>query len=133
MNDLIKDNKDAILAALNFYLDYIYSVKESFFDEQGNRKSELSPDEGLENLISSLANNTDRYEKIRRKILDGDFNLSLAEKDYAGLAVFFWVRMAENQIRTLTAAKEKGRELYNAILKNSQVDLSQMIDFSSKV
>lgn len=136
MNDfesgqLVKKNKEPCVAALNFYLDYLYSLKEEFFDEDFKRKPFLEENKTVEELIISLCKNANIYEDIRKKLLKDDFNLSRAELDYIGLSLFFWNRVCEAQINKLKAAQEIASNLSNTLLKNSSVDKSQLIDFSS--
>lgn len=130
-SQLVKENKEPCAAALNFYLDYLYSLKEEFFDEDFNRKPFLEENKMIEELIVSLYKNAGTYEDIRKKITEEDFNLSRAELDYIGLALFFWHRVCEAQIKKLKTAQDIAIELSNTLLKNSTVDKSQLLDFST--
>lgn len=89
---LIKENKDAAIAALNSYLDTIYKLTDTFFDKDGNRLKELPSEPKLEDFITSTKIDATRYEKVREKLIKNDFNLSLFEINEVGLA-FLYVLM----------------------------------------
>ena len=71
---LIKDNRDAAIAALNTYLDKIYILIDDYF-ENGKLKEGLISDEKLEKFILELHDDTIKFESVRRKLIDNDFNL----------------------------------------------------------
>lgn len=54
---LIEKNKEAIITALNAYLDKIYNLYETYFNENGSLKEGLTPDKKLESFIKDLKNN----------------------------------------------------------------------------
>lgn len=132
MNELIKQYKDPIIASFNFYLDYIYSLMDNYF-EDGNLKPEFSADKQLEELISSCGANAKKYEKIRKKLINNDFNLSILEINYIGLMLFFWERMTQKQIATLQKASDLANNLRIQLLGNTKVDESQLINIEKLI
>lgn len=113
---LIKDNKEAIIAALNAYLDKIYSLYETYFNENENLKEGLTPDEKLETFIKDLKNDqAPIYENVRRKIIDNDFNLSGQEIAYINSTLIFIYGTWEQQIKDLIKAKDEISELIKNI------------------
>lgn len=115
---LIKDNKEAVIAAINAYLDKIYNSYETFFSEDGKLKEGLTPDEKVESFVKDLKNNqAPIYESVRRKIIDDDFNLSGREIAYVNSTLIYIYSYWEEQIKFLTKAKEEISEL----IKNMRV------------
>ena len=79
--NLIRDNRDADIAALNVYLDKIYKLTDDYF-EDGKLKEGLSSDAKLEKFILELRDDANKFESVRRKLINNDFNLSLEEVNY---------------------------------------------------
>lgn len=126
--DLIKANKDAAVAALNAYLDQIYNLTDTFFDEEGKRLAVLSPDQKLEDFITSTRSDAARYEKVREKVSKNDFNLSLLEINEVGLAFLYVLIVWEKQINNLRAASDQAKTIFNSLVDKE----SKSIDFSSQ-
>lgn len=99
----IQNNKKVAISALNTVLDRIYDIKDKFF-ENGELKEGLERDEKAEIELKKLFKDADKYEKVRRKLLDDDFNLSLIEVNYIGLSYFFLSTSWKNMIRRLEKA-----------------------------
>ena len=100
---LIRDNKDAAIAALNSYLDRIYSLTDDYF-EDGKLKEGLTPDEKIEKFVLELREDASKYEKVRRKLIDNDFNLSLVEINYIALAFVYIVQRWKNEQKMILNA-----------------------------
>lgn len=125
--NLIKANKDAAVVALNAYLDQIYNLTDTFFDEEGKRLAVLTPDPKLENFIASTRSDAARYEKVREKLVKNDFNLSLLEINEVGLAFLFVLIVWEKQINNLRAASDQAKTIFNSLVDKE----SKNIDFSN--
>lgn len=123
----IKDNKDAAIAALDAYLDSIYNLTDKYFDEvpkddntgvERVLKAELTPDDKAENYIKELDNDARDYEKVREKLKEDDFNLSLSEIARIGLAFVFVGLTFEKQIKAIKEAQEKTLTIINTLNAN---------------
>ena len=124
--NLIKANKEAAIAALNAQLDAIYNLTDKYFDEDGNLLSVLAPDEKVETFIKKNREDAQRYEKVRKKLIKNDFNLSLFEINEVGLAFLFVCMTWEKQIKNLRAASDEAKNIFNSLIDNE----SKQIDFS---
>lgn len=114
---LIKENKEAAISAFNVYLDSIYDLTDDFFDEEGNFQNFLSKDEKLENFIKSLRSNTDNYEKVRKKLINNDFNLSLFEINIVMLSFYYVNEKWKKQIEQLEIAKNEIQKIINSLIE----------------
>lgn len=115
---LIKENKEAAISAFNAYLDSIYDLTDDFFDEEGNFQNFLSKDEKLENFIKSLRSNTDDYEKVRKKLINNDFNLSLFEINIVMLSFYYVNEKWKKQIEQLEIARNEIQKIINSLIEN---------------
>lgn len=123
--ECIKENVDAAVAAVTFYLDAIYIIKEKFLNEDGTLREELPKDEKAENFVKSIQHDATLFENIRRKLLDKDFNLSLAEISRVGLCFFFMREQMSKQVETLNEGIAKANSLVEKLIDSS----SENIDF----
>lgn len=108
--NLIRDNRDAAIAALNVYLDKIYKLTDDYF-ENGKLKEGLTPDAKLEKFILELRDDATKFESVRRKLIDNDFNLSLEEVNYVALGFVYMAESWQSQIKNLTLAVEQARTI----------------------
>lgn len=113
--NLIRDNRDAAIAALNVYLDKIYKLTDDYF-EDGKLKEELSSDAKLEKFILELRDDATKFESVRRKLIDNDFNLSLEEVNYIALGFVYMVESWQSQIKNLTLAVEQARTITKTLM-----------------
>lgn len=125
--NLIRDNKDAAIAALNVYLDKIYNLTDSYFDN-GVLKKELTPDEKLQNFLLELRDDAQKFEAVRKKIIDNDFNLSLKEINYVALAFIYLSESWQNQIKNLTTAREQAQQIIKILMGKSNSENSETIE-----
>ena len=95
---LIKENKDAAVAALNSYLDRIYNLTNQYFTEDNQLK------EGL-------------YESVRRKLLDENYDLSLKEINYIALAFTYVSATWQTMIKNLTKAIEETKPIVSKLME----------------
>lgn len=113
--NLIRDNRDAAIAALNVYLDKIYKLTEDYF-EDGKLKEGLSSDAKLEKFILELRDDATKFESVRRKLIDNDFNLSLEEVNYVALGFVYMAESWQSQIKNLTLAVEQARTITKTLM-----------------
>lgn len=114
---LIKENKEAAISAFNAYLDSIYDLTDDFFDEEGNFQNFSSKDEKLENFIQSLRNNTNDYEKVRKKLINNDFNLSLFEINLVMLSLYYVNEKWKKQMEQLEIARNEIQKIINSLIE----------------
>ena len=125
---LISENKDQAVTAVTTYLDSIYSVKEQFLTENGELKEDLPRDEKAEEFVKSVQKDAKDYEIIRRKLIDGDFNLSLLETTRVALAFTFMSVQSERLIKQMISMKEIADGLVEQLMQGTEnVDFSQEI------
>lgn len=125
---LISENKDQAVTAVTTYLDSIYSVKEQFLTEDGELKEDLPRDEKAEEFVKSVQKDAKDYEIIRRKLIDGDFNLSLLETTRVALAFTFISVQSERLIKQMISMKEIADGLVEQLMQGTEnVDFSQEI------
>lgn len=108
---LIKENKDAAVAALNSYLDKIYDLTDKYFTEDNQLKEGLTKDEKLEKFLMELKNDASKYESVRRKLLDENYDLSLKEINYVALAFTYASATWQTMIKNLTKAIEETKSI----------------------
>ena len=113
--NLIRDNREAAIAALNVYLDKIYKLTEDYF-EDGKLKEGLSSDAKLEKFILELRDDATKFESVRRKLIDNDFNLSLEEVNYVALGFVYMAESWQSQIKNLTLAVEQARTITKTLM-----------------
>lgn len=113
--EYVKKNKPTAVAALNKVLDRIYDIKDKFFDDEENLKEGLERDEKAEKELHSLFRDAEKYEEVRQKLLDDDFNLSLAEVNYIGLSYFYLIANWENMIKRLKKAITEAEDGYKKL------------------
>lgn len=121
---LIQQYTEAIIAAINYYLDYIYNLKDEFYDENGQLKADLEPDPEAEGLIERVNNKVNDFENVREKLLKQDFNLSADEISYLGLALLFYYKVLSIKIAKENEALELSKFLVKEIFpKDIKLDI----------
>ena len=116
--NLIRDNRDAAITALNVYLDKIYKLTDDYF-EDGKLKEGLSSDAKLEKFILELRDDATKFESVRRKLIDNDFNLSLEEVNYIALGFVYMAESWRSQIKKLTLAVEQAQAITKVLMAKS--------------
>jgi hypothetical protein len=120
---LIKESKEAAIAALNAYLDAVYNLTDDYFDEEGNLLDYLSEDEKLENFVKSLRSNTKDYENVRAKLINNDFNLSLFEINIVMLSFYYIDNRWKSQIEQLKIARNEAQKLIHLLIDNEELKI----------
>ena len=114
---LIKKNKDAAVAALNSYLDKIYTLTDQYFTEDNQLKEGLTKDEKLEKFLIELKNDASKYESVRRKLIDENYDLSLKEINYVALAFTYVSATWQTMIKNLTKAIEETKLIVSKLME----------------
>ena len=114
---LIKENKDAAVAALNSYLDKIYNLTDQYFTEDNQLKEGLTKDEKLEKFLMELKNDASKYESVRRKLIDENYDLSLKEINYVALAFTYVSATWQTMIKNLTKVIEETKLIVSKLME----------------
>lgn len=114
---LIKENKDAAVAALNSYLDKIYNLTDRYFTKDNQLKEGLTKDEKLEKFLIELKNDASKYESVRRKLIDENYDLSLKEINYVALAFTYVSATWQTMIKNLTKAIEETKPIVSKLME----------------
>ena len=114
---LIKENKDAAVAALNSYLDKIYTLTDQYFTKDNQLKEGLTKDEKLEKFLIELKNDASKYESVRRKLIDENYDLSLKEINYVALAFTYVSATWQTMIKNLTKAIEETKPIVSKLME----------------
>lgn len=114
---LIKENKDAAIAALNSYLDKIYTLTDQYFTKDNQLKEGLTKDEKLEKFLIELKNDASKYESVRRKLIDENYDLSLKEINYVALAFTYVSATWQTMIKNLTKAIEETKLIVSKLME----------------
>lgn len=130
---MIQQNREPAIAALDSYLDYIYNLHEMFFNEDNTLKEGLTHDERAEDLILSSKANAKIFESIRRKLKDKDFNLSLFEVNYIGLAFFFASSRMKNRIKELETSIKEIDDLVAILMEGADKETIKVIEDASNI
>lgn len=117
---LIKENKDAAVAAINSYLDRVYDLTDKYFNEDLSLKEGLTPDEKVERFIRELRSDCVKYESVRQKLINSDFNLSLYEINLVGLSFMYVAQIWKQQIEMLTKAKSEAENIVQSLLAKKE-------------
>lgn len=114
---IIKENRDAAMAALNSYLDKIYGLTDQYFTSDGILKEGLTKDEKLENFLLELKEDASKYESVRRKIIDEDYDLSLIDINHVALAFTYVSATWQTMIKNLTKAIEETKPIVSKLME----------------
>lgn len=125
--EIIKENKESSILALNSNIDGIYNMIDKYFDinmsEDGKIKRTLKPeldkDEKVEKLILECEKDAIECEKVKNKLKQDNFNLSMEEVARVGLSFVFCGICIEKQKNQLIAAEDE----IKAIVKNLLEDM----------
>ena len=124
--EVVKQNKDACIAALESVLDTLYNVTDPVWqvDKDGNLDLGLKDKKALAQAIS-LREDIQKYEPIRLKLKKDDFNLTTKEIAYITICFNFCSIRAKNQIESMTKAKELCDTLFVVLgSKDDNVDVA---------
>lgn len=112
---LIQQYTKPIIASINYYLDYIYNLKDEFYDDNDQLNRELEHDEEAEGLINRVSEKVEQFEIIRAKLTNDDFNLSTTEISYIGIALLFYYKVLQIKIARENEALELSKFLVQEI------------------
>lgn len=124
---LIRDNKEPAIAALNNYLDRIYKLTDDYF-ENGKLKEGLTPDEKIEKFVLELREDAEKYENVRRKLINNDFNLSVVEINHIALAFVYMIERWKNEAMILNRTIEQAKNIISVLMKSTTTTTSNNIE-----
>lgn len=104
--ELVKQYKETAIAALNSYLDSMYNLTDKYFDKEGKMLPLPEKNEKVENFIKEVRTGTQKYESVRRKLIDENFDLSLYEINLVALSLLFTTETMKKQVNNLTQTIE---------------------------
>lgn len=120
--EIIIKNKDPALAALEAVTDRIYDFTDPLLNDKGNIMTAKIGNYDAQQFIKSLRDDSNKYEKVRGKLLSGDFNLSLTEINYVALAFHFCAENMHDQIKSMTKAIELSDSLVKDLMSPESED-----------
>lgn len=111
--EIIKQNKEACIAALEAVIDTLLNVTDPVWqvDKDGNLDLGIKDEKAL-GMAISLREDVNKYDPIRLKLKANNFNLSVKEVAYISIAFFFCGERARNQLKSIEKAKELCDALY---------------------
>lgn len=118
--ELIKQYKETAIAALNNYLDSMYNLTDKYFDKEGKMLPLPERNEKLESFINEIRIDTQKYESVRRKLIDENFDLSLYEINLVALSFLFTTETMKKQVNNLTQTIEVLSDLAAALMKKKE-------------
>ena len=119
---VISENSKVIESSVTAYLDSIYEISEKFFDSEGNLIEGLPSDQKTIDLINSIKEDAPIYENLRRKLINGDFNLSLSEIALCGLSMVFIKIQFEKQINKLEQGRLKSEDIIKVLMSGEEIE-----------
>ena len=118
--ELIKQYKDTAIAALNSYLDSMYNLTDKYFDKEGKMLPLPERNEKVENFTQEVRADTQKYESVRRKLIDENFDLSLYEINLVALSFNFTIETMKKQVENLTRTTEVLSDIVAALMKKEK-------------
>jgi hypothetical protein len=121
--EVVKQNKDACIAALESVIDTLLNVTDPVWqvDKDGNLDLGLKDKKALAMAIQ-LREDVNKYDPIRLKLKADNFDLDKLEIAYISIAFFFCGERARQQIAAMEKAKELSDTLY--VVLNSKDEKS---------
>ena len=118
--ELIKQYKETAIAALNSYLDSMYNLTDKYFDKEGKMLPLPERNEKVESFIKEVRADTQKYENVRRKLIDENFDLSLYEINLIALSFNFTIETMKKQVENLTRTIEVLSDLTAALMAKKE-------------
>jgi hypothetical protein len=116
---LIKEQKEVVQGVLNIYLDSVYDLTDPFYNEDGSLKSSHPLSKEVVNFVESLRKDAECTEKVRLKVLENDFNLSLFEINVIAIC-FKYVRLQwSKDIERIQAASKEADDIISSLESKS--------------
>lgn len=112
--ELIKEHKEDTLAGLNALLDKLYSLKE-YTNEHGEIKEGLEADDKWKDYVLNTTKDISKYEKLRHKIQNNDFNFTITEINDIALVFFYLKCTWEKQIELLQKAITESDKVFKEL------------------
>lgn len=114
--ELIKEHQSDSIAGINALLDRLYELKE-YTNEHSEIKTELEADDQWKNYILGMVKDITKYEKLRQKLINGDFNFTTVEINDVALIYFYLQTSWTKQIEMLEKAKDEAGNLFKELTK----------------
>lgn len=117
--ELIEQYREPAIAALTSYLDSMYDLTDKYFEE-GKMLPLPEENEQLKNFILEIKSDTQKYEKVRRKLINKDLNLSLYEINLVALSFTFTIETMKKQVKNLTDTIKVLSDLVAALMAKEE-------------
>lgn len=117
--ELIEQYREPAIAALTSYLDSMYDLTDKYFEE-GKMLPLPEENEKLKNFILEVKSDTQKYEKVRRKLINKDLNLSLYEINLVALSFTFTIETMKKQVKNLTDTIKVLSDLVAALMAKEE-------------
>lgn len=127
--NLIKENEELVVLALEQYVNNIYKMTDEYFDTTVHNgkilrtlKKGLEHNEKMEKFILDSNEAAEEYDKIRLKIKNKDFNLSLAEIAEIAVSFNFCKILLDKQYKYITNSQKIVKELISSLMSSLDID-----------
>lgn len=98
----------------------MYDLTDKYFDEKGNMLPLPEENEKLKNFILEVKSDTQKYENVRRKLINKDLSLSLYEINLVALSFTFTVETMKKQVKNLTDTIKVLSDLVAALMAKEE-------------
>ena len=98
----------------------MYNLTDKYFDKEGKMLPLPEKDEKVENFIKEVRTDTQKYESVRRKLIDENFDLSLYEINLVALSLLFTTETMKKQVNNLTQTIEALSDLVAALMAKEE-------------
>lgn len=116
---VVKDNKSAALAALESVTDRIYDITDTLLNNKGNLMTAEIKSYKTQQFLINLRKDAKKYEDVRVKLMNDDFNLSLLEINYVALSFKFCSDNLKEQSELYLRSSKLSAELYQTLTEKS--------------
>lgn len=116
---VVKDNKSAALAALESVTDRIYDITDTLLNNKGNLMTAEIKSYKTQQFLINLRKDAKKYENVRVKLMNDDFNLSLLEINYVALSFKFCSDNLKEQSELYLRSSKLSAELYQTLTEKS--------------
>lgn len=104
-NELIKEYQNVIVTAFNSYLDTVYEISDNYFDPDTKElKENYTKNKKLENFLKEVQKQAERYEEVRKKVLNSE-DLTLLEVNECVGVILYIIETWNQQIKELEKSK----------------------------
>lgn len=119
--EIVRKNKDPALAALESVTDRIYDYTDTFLNKEGNLMTAKLGDYRAQQYFLNLREDAKKYESVRSKLLNDNFDLSLSEVNYVALSFFYCEKNLQDQADAMLKAASFAHDLYEELTEKIDI------------